>query len=94
MKNIPFKDDIKSSGKIAIFSYLKIEGGGGQSQITEKSHLKIKTVEDIGAKLSKRTWKATKIKNKVLKPWSLYMAKGWVCTLLGTSVPASTENGN
>ena len=43
------------------------------------------------SKLPKRIWKATKIKNKVLKPCSLYMARGWVCTLLGASVPASTE---
>ncbi len=32
---ITVRDDIKSSGKFAIFSYLKIEGGGGQRQITE-----------------------------------------------------------
>ncbi len=36
-------------------------------------------------------WKATKIENKVLKHSSLYMARGWICTLLATSVPASTE---
>ncbi len=39
----------------------------------------------------KGTWKATKIENKVLKHFSLYMAKGWICTLLATSVPASMD---
>ena len=42
-------------------------------------------------KLPKRTLKATKIESKVVKHFSLYMAKGWICTLLDTSVPASTE---
>ena len=37
------------------------------------------------------TWKATKIENKVLKHFSLYMPRGWICTLLATSVPASME---
>ncbi len=36
-------------------------------------------------------WKATEIENKVLKHFSLYMDKGWICTLLTTSVPAFTE---
>ena len=35
-------------------SYLKIEGGGGQRQITEKWHLKIQTVEDIDVKLTQK----------------------------------------
>ncbi len=35
--------------------------------------------------------KATKIENIVLKYFSLYMARGWICTLLATSVPASME---
>ena len=48
----PLRDDIKSSGKFAIFSYLKIEGGGGPRQITEKWHLKIKTVEYIDVKMT------------------------------------------
>ena len=43
------------------------------------------------SKLSKITWKATKIENKVLKSCSLYMVRGLICTLLATSVPASTE---
>ena len=46
------RDDIKSSGKFTIFSYLKIEGGGGQRQVMEKWHLKIKTVEDIDIKMT------------------------------------------
>ncbi len=44
------RGDIKSSGKFRIFSYLKIEGRGGQRQITEKLQLKIQTVEDIDVK--------------------------------------------
>ncbi len=36
------REDIKSSGKFAIFSYLNIEGGGGLRLITEKWQLKIK----------------------------------------------------
>ncbi len=43
---------IKSSGKFAIFGYLKIDGGGGRMQITEKWHLKIKTVEYIDVKMT------------------------------------------
>ncbi len=35
------RDDVKSSGKFTIFSYLIIEGGGGRRQITEKWDLKI-----------------------------------------------------
>ncbi len=37
------------------------------------------------------TWEATKIENKMLKHFSLYIRKGWICTLLATSVPASME---
>ncbi len=44
------RDDIKSSGKFAIFTRLKIEGGGDQGHITEKLPLKIQTVEDIDVK--------------------------------------------
>ncbi len=47
-------DDIKSSGKFAIFSYLKIEGEGGRRQITEKWYPKIKTVEYIDVKLTRK----------------------------------------
>ena len=36
------RDDIKSSGKSAIFSYLRIEGGGGLRLITEKWQLHLK----------------------------------------------------
>ncbi len=43
------RDDIKSSGKFAIFSYLKIEGG--QRHITEKLQLKIQIAEVIDVKL-------------------------------------------
>ncbi len=45
-------DEIKSSGKFAIFTRLKIEGGGGQRHITEKLPLKIQTVEDIDVKMT------------------------------------------
>ncbi len=48
------RNDIKSSGKFAIFSHLKIEGGGGQRHITEKLQLKIQTVEDIDVKLTQK----------------------------------------
>ncbi len=47
-----FRDDIKSSGKFAIVSDLKIEGGGGRRQITEEWHLKIKTVQCIDVKIT------------------------------------------
>ena len=46
------RDDIKSSGKFAILSYLKIERGGGQRHITEKLQLKIKTLEDVHVKMT------------------------------------------
>ena len=49
---LSFRDDIKSSGRSEIFSFLRIEGGGGQRQITEKLQLKINTVEDIDAKMT------------------------------------------
>ncbi len=41
------RDDIKSSGKFAIFTRRKIEGGVGQRHIMEKLPLKIQIVEDI-----------------------------------------------
>ena len=46
------RDDIKSSGKFAILTRLKIEGGGGQRHITEKIPLKIQGVEDIDVKMT------------------------------------------
>ena len=46
------RDDIKNSGKFAIFSYLKIEGGGGLRLITEKCQLKIKTIHYIEVKMT------------------------------------------
>ncbi len=46
------RDDIKSSGKFAIFSYLKIEGGGGLRLIAEKWQLKIKTIYYIDVKMT------------------------------------------
>ncbi len=53
MKNTcSLRDDIKSSGKFAIFTRLKIEGGGGQRQISEKLPLKIQIVEDIDIKIT------------------------------------------
>ncbi len=47
------RDHIKSFGKFAIFTRLRIEGGGGQRHITEKLPLKIQTVDDIDAKITK-----------------------------------------
>ena len=40
------RDDIQSSGKFAIFTRLKIEGGRGQRHITEKIPLKIQSVTE------------------------------------------------
>ena len=52
MFNFELRDDIKSSGKFAIFSYLKIEGGGGLRLITEKWQLKIKTIHYVDVKMT------------------------------------------
>ncbi len=57
------RDDIKSSGKFAIFSYLKIEGGGGQMQITEKLQIKIKTVEDIDVNMTQTDLEGSRKRN-------------------------------
>ncbi len=56
-------------------------------EITEKLQLKIKTVEDIDVKMTQTDLKET----KVLKPCSVHMATGWVCTLLDASGPMSSE---
>ena len=56
------RDDIKSSGKLAIFTRLKIDGGGGQRHITEKLPLKIQTVEGIDVKMTQNDFEGNKEK--------------------------------
>ncbi len=57
---IAIRDDIKCSGKLAIFTILKIEGGGGQSHITEELPLKIQTVEGIDVKKTQNDLKGNR----------------------------------
>ena len=56
------RDDIKSSGKFAIFARLKIEGGWGQRHITEKLPLKSKLLKTLMPESPRMTWKASEIK--------------------------------
>ncbi len=51
-KRLPIRDEIKKSGKFAIFTRLKIEGVGGQRHIMEKLPLKIQTVKDFDGKMT------------------------------------------
>ena len=60
MKAGHLRDDIKSSGKFAIFSYLEISWGGGRRQITGKWHLKIKTAEYINVKMIEKDLECNK----------------------------------
>ncbi len=73
-RKILVRDEIKSSGKFAIFTRLKIEGGGGQMHISEKLPLKIQTVEYIDVKMTQNDLDCNRDKNKVLKPYSVWMA--------------------
>ncbi len=52
LDTIVVRDDIKSSGKFAIFTRLKIEWGGGRKHNSEILPLKIQTVEDIDVKMT------------------------------------------
>ncbi len=54
------RDDIKRSGKFAIFSYLKIDGGGGLRLITEKWQLMIKTIHYIDVKMTQNDLQCNK----------------------------------
>ena len=52
----------KVPGNSQFFSYLKIEGGGGQRHITEKLQLKIQILEDIDVRLTQNYFEANKDK--------------------------------
>ncbi len=51
-KSNAVRDDIKSSGKFTIFSYLKIEGGRGSEAHYGKMATKIKTIHYIFVKMT------------------------------------------
>ncbi len=49
--SINVRDDIKISGRLAIFNQSKIEGEGGKRLIMEKLQLKIETVHHIDVEI-------------------------------------------